>query len=57
VKRSDPASLRGCASGAVLLAILAWPAEGWSRASECPTRDQIAGLFNHWNDMQKKSGG
>jgi uncharacterized protein (TIGR02246 family) len=55
VKRIDRALRRGYASAAALLAVLAWPAEGWSRQRTCPTREQIVRLFDHWNDMLQKS--
>ena len=56
MNRIDRTVLRVCASAAVLVGSLAWPAAGWSRARECPTRDQIAGLFDRWNAKLVESG-
>ena len=41
----------------LFLAVLAWPSEGWSRASKrtCVTPDQIAGLLQEWTDKLQQA--
>lgn len=58
MRASDRTALRRCAYAAVtVIAVIADPSEGWSKATRCVpvSVDQIAALFARWNEALRTS--